>query len=258
MLEPLVSSRIRRTLLEHLLGHPDDRFYLRGLAKELGLTISPLRRELKRLEDLGVLSAYQEANIRFYVVNQQTPFFQQLKHAVGQGEPAAIEVAEPSPSAPMTSAGSSARVELPVASMVLSSGQLERMGRVIAKASGWQQIVGLGAAALTIAVLIGLSIYLAMANRQLHSVASPVVIAPHRRSTIVAPRMAPAMAHETSPEAPEQVPMSIPSDRPSAESGTSAPAAATNGAAHQMRSARWRMQPGTIGGFAPAIRREAY
>jgi len=83
MLETLVSSRIRRTLFEHLLAHPAERFYLRGLAKELNLSVSPLRRELKRLEHAGMLKAIQEGNMLFYLVDQASPDFLQLKQ-VGQ------------------------------------------------------------------------------------------------------------------------------------------------------------------------------
>lgn len=81
MLETLISSRIRRTLLEYILGHPADRFYLRGLAKELALPVSPLRRELKRLEHAGLLRTDQEANILFYHVNTICPMFTQLQQA---------------------------------------------------------------------------------------------------------------------------------------------------------------------------------
>jgi len=84
VLEPLISSRIRRTLLEHILTHPDERFYLRGLARELSLAVSPVRRELKRLEQLGMLKTYEEANVRFYVVDQTCPLFVQLKQTWGQ------------------------------------------------------------------------------------------------------------------------------------------------------------------------------
>ena len=78
MLESFVSSRIRRTLLEYLLSHPNDRFYLRGLSKELGLAVSPLRRELKRLEHSGMLKAVPEGNMLFYTVNTTAPAFFQL------------------------------------------------------------------------------------------------------------------------------------------------------------------------------------
>jgi hypothetical protein len=81
MLETLVSSRIRRTLFEHILLHPDERFYLRGLAKSLQLPVSPLRRELKRLEQAGMLTQAPEGNILFYTVNTASPQFVQLKHA---------------------------------------------------------------------------------------------------------------------------------------------------------------------------------
>ena len=81
MLETLVSSRIRRTLFEYILAHPSDRFYLRGLAKALGLSVSPLRRELKRLEHSGMLRALQEANVVFYTVDTTSPSFLQLRQA---------------------------------------------------------------------------------------------------------------------------------------------------------------------------------
>ena len=81
MLERLVSSRIRRALFEYILTHPHDRFYLRGLAKALNLSISPLRRELKQLEHAGMLRVTEEANIRFYTVNTESVEFLQLRQA---------------------------------------------------------------------------------------------------------------------------------------------------------------------------------
>ena len=82
MLETLVAPRIRRTLFEYILAHPHQRFYLRGLAKELALPISPLRRELKRLEGSGMLTSAHEGNILFYTVNATAPAFLQLQQAV--------------------------------------------------------------------------------------------------------------------------------------------------------------------------------
>ena len=87
MLEHLVSSKVRRTLFEYLLTHPQDRFYLRGLAKDLGLSVSPLRRELKRLELTGMLKAEQEGNMLFYTVEASSSAFLQLK---GAGSPAPL------------------------------------------------------------------------------------------------------------------------------------------------------------------------
>ena len=97
MLEALVSSRIRRALLEYILAHPTDRFYLRGLAKQLGLAVSPLRRELKRLQRSGMLTATPEANLLFYKVNTTSPAFLELRQATVpvvsvQAEPPQVRV----------------------------------------------------------------------------------------------------------------------------------------------------------------------
>lgn len=78
MFESLVSSRIRRALLEYLLSHPNDQFYLRGLSKDLRLSVSPLRRELKRLERSGMLKAVPEGNMLFYTVNTGSSAFLQI------------------------------------------------------------------------------------------------------------------------------------------------------------------------------------
>ena len=91
MLEQLISSRTRRALLEHVLLHPQDRFYLRGLAKTLQLSVTPLRRELKRLERAGMLKAVPEGNMVFYLIDPASPTYLQLKTlGVPAGEPAPV------------------------------------------------------------------------------------------------------------------------------------------------------------------------
>ena len=123
MFETFVSSRIRRTLLEYILSHETGRFYLRGLAKELSLAVSPLRRELLRMEQLGVLKAYDEANIRFYVVDQTNPQFTQLKQA------ATAVPASPVPATPVPASASAVPV---VAATVLSHRNVERIRKALA------------------------------------------------------------------------------------------------------------------------------
>ena len=122
-LEPLISSRIRRSLLEHFLSHPGERFYLRGLAKSLNLTVSPARRELLRLEQMGVLTAYQEANVRFYVLNPASQIVAQLTvHHPMTTEASTVPAQEASPArAP----------EWPVAATVLTHAHVERMRRAL-------------------------------------------------------------------------------------------------------------------------------
>ncbi len=119
VLENLVSSRIRRTLLEHVLQHPQDRFYLRGLAKELSLSITPLRRELKRLEQAGVLQAIPEGNMLFYTVNTASPVFTQLQRAGGQ----MLELPIPTPA--IASTAPVFQPAAPIGPAVVSSAPIE-------------------------------------------------------------------------------------------------------------------------------------
>jgi len=174
VLETFVPSRIRRTLLEHLLTHPSDRFYLRGLAKELGLTVSPLRRELKRLEALGVLKASQEANIRFYVVDQTSPSFAHLRSAVSP-------VAAPIPQIPVPVSPSPAPL---VTSTVLSHAKVERIRRALRPVIHWP--VALGLASTVVALMLGaVTSYLAVTNQRLLALTRQAVTAPRAQVTVV-------------------------------------------------------------------------
>ena len=191
MLESLVPSRIRRTLLEYLLLHPDGRFYLRGLAKELNLPISPLRRELLRLEQLGVLSAYEEANARFYTINQSHPQFVQLKQAAMVAAPAGVAMN------PMSAASSAPSLltqpEPIVAATTLSHQKVERIQRALASRSPWRRTMAIVSFSALMVAVFGVSLYLVI----------------HDSSTT---RLMPASG--------------------------------------EMRSTRWRLVPGHMGGFS--------
>ena len=78
MFEAFIRSRIRRTLLARLTAQPEPRFYLRAMAKELGVSVGPLHKELHHLERLGLLTASLEANVRYYAVNQRCALFNEL------------------------------------------------------------------------------------------------------------------------------------------------------------------------------------
>ena len=157
MLESLVSSKIRRALLEYILTHPTDRFYLPGLAKQLGLTVSPLRRELKRLERSGMLTAAPEANILFYTVNSASPAFLELK---GIG---VVTVEAHAPKVPI--------------------GQSPLRGPIL---------VGVTAAGLALMLLVATVSYLSMTNQRLVSQASRSSDVRKAEVTVVIPS-APAM-----------------------------------------------------------------
>ena len=172
-LESLVSSKIRRALLEHILAHPAERFYLRGLAKELNLAVSPLRRELKRLERLGVFKTIQEGNLLFYQVQTSHPYFLQLKQAASaapstpaQPTPATIDLPERPHPTPR---------EVP----------RTRVGGV-----RWFRSVRVAAIAGSIVVLIGLMGYVVVMNQRLMVLASQLAQRPGAQVTVVESRPA--------------------------------------------------------------------
>lgn len=215
MLETLVSSRIRRALLEYILTHQAHRFYLRGLAKELGLSLSPLRRELKRLEHLGMLRAYQEANIRFYVVDSASAQFAQLKATASAG----IETATAPVSEPL------------VASTVITPSQIERIQRVslppiqrgwqaLTRPLSWPVVVGMVSMGLMGVLVVGGLTYLAVTNQRLLALTRTAVSTPRSQVTVVESAAA----------------------RPTGE----------------MRSSRWRLTPGAMGGFSSGAAEESY
>lgn len=233
MLEALIAPRIRRTLFEHILTHPRDRFYLRGLAKDLGLPVSPLRRELKRLEHAGMLTTAPEGNILFYAVNTSSPAFLQLQRV---GIPSQQALADPPAAQPVLSARAGVPAARSLGEGGLAHGEPIAVAvqpaataavRVTGQSSGssWWSIRlqsllfgAVGAGMLVIVVIVGL-LYIAVANRRLAARLSQVLTPPKPELTVVVP--------------------------PASSSGT-------------MRGNRWQVVPGAFGGFSSGASNESY
>lgn len=165
----LISSRIRRALLEHLLAHPAERFYLRGLAKTLNLSVSPTRRELLHLEEAGLLKAYDEANVRFYVVDRTSPLFLQLTAAL-RSSPAPVETPYAPPITP----------------------QVE-VARPAAPSFSWKPAMeGVALSLIVAGVLAGVA-YVAYTNQRLLLVTKRTMLMPKTQVTVVeSPQAQPA------------------------------------------------------------------
>ena len=220
MLEALISSRIRRTLFEYLLTHPTQYFYLRGLAKELNLSISPLRRELGRLEQSGVLAVVQEANIRFYRVNTESPVYRQLRQAFQPAPapkpPAALELVPHRDSAPTAP---SSPIEFP--SPIIEPPGQPAPAPAPRPRSPLQGPVLVGAAVVGIVLMLIVAslFYLTMTNDQLASTVRHALTTQKADVTVIAPTPA------------------------------------TSGV---MRSHRWQLVPGGFGGFSSGASNESY
>ncbi len=79
MLRRLFSSKTRVELLVLFLSRPEERFYVRELARQLKRDISGIKRELDNLEKAGILQSVKVGNLRYYGANLQSPVHPELK-----------------------------------------------------------------------------------------------------------------------------------------------------------------------------------
>lgn len=61
MLEHLFGSKARVKVLRIFLNHPENSYYVRELTRLAKLQINAVRRELKNLEDLGIISSFKKS-----------------------------------------------------------------------------------------------------------------------------------------------------------------------------------------------------
>lgn len=82
MLQHLITSRTKRSLLKLFLTNPERAFYTREIAKLTGEPLSAVRRELGHLEKAGLLKACPQGNLRLYQADREFPYFAELKRIV--------------------------------------------------------------------------------------------------------------------------------------------------------------------------------
>jgi predicted nucleotidyltransferase len=78
MLHRLFTSGTRVKLLTLFLLDPDQERYPREMERETGENINAVRRELRNLEELGLLSSTSRGKQRFYAVNRSFPLYPDL------------------------------------------------------------------------------------------------------------------------------------------------------------------------------------
>jgi len=79
MLRRLFSSQTRVELLVLFLSRPEERLYVRELARRLKRDISGIKRELDNLEKVGILQSAKVGNLRYYSANLRSPLYPELK-----------------------------------------------------------------------------------------------------------------------------------------------------------------------------------
>ncbi len=93
MLKHLFSSSIRADVLSLLLNSPDEQFYIREIAKLLRKNPSGIKRELDKLEEMGIVSSEKVANLKYFHADSESPLYAELKNLVTKslGLPGALK-----------------------------------------------------------------------------------------------------------------------------------------------------------------------
>lgn len=98
MLDVLFSSRVRVKLLELFLSHPDQSYHSRELARLIGERQNAVWRELRKLEEAGLLHSAARGNRKEYAVAKESPLYPNLRRLVlqageGKRSPSRLESA---------------------------------------------------------------------------------------------------------------------------------------------------------------------
>ncbi|MCL4537893.1 MAG: winged helix-turn-helix domain-containing protein [Nitrospirae bacterium] len=93
MLKSLFSSSVRADVLALLLNSPEERFYVREIAKLLRKNPSGVKRELDKLEEMGLVFSEKVANLKYFQADRNSPLFSELKDLIAKslGLPGALK-----------------------------------------------------------------------------------------------------------------------------------------------------------------------
>jgi len=86
MLDSLIQSKTRKTLVNTFFNHPDDEYYIRQLSEMHGISVGALHRELTRFERDGILRARELGNLKLFSINKKNPFYDDIRRLVGKQE----------------------------------------------------------------------------------------------------------------------------------------------------------------------------
>jgi len=79
MLQKLFSSRVRVEILSTFLMNPEREQYVREVARITGEDYKNVSRELRNLQEIGLLSSRNEGNLKFFGINKGFVIYEELK-----------------------------------------------------------------------------------------------------------------------------------------------------------------------------------
>lgn len=81
-IEELFSNQVLTDLLTIFMLHPDETYHQRQLAAILSRSRRPVQLNLKRLENLGIISSRMDGNRIAYSCDKSSPLFQELRRII--------------------------------------------------------------------------------------------------------------------------------------------------------------------------------
>jgi DNA-binding transcriptional ArsR family regulator len=119
ILEALFSSAARVQVLHLFLLQPDGQFYQREIERETGQPIQAVQREVKRLEEIGLLIRSTEGNRIYYRLNPEFPLLAEMTALLrtAAGIEQTVQPPQPSPEPPAVRQPFSWMETLPVPSL---------------------------------------------------------------------------------------------------------------------------------------------
>jgi predicted transcriptional regulator with HTH domain len=93
MLEKLFTSGIRADIMSLLFNSPEEKFYVREIARLVRRNPSGVKKELDKLEQMGLVSSEKEGNLKYFKVNKDSSLFPELKGLIAKslGLPGALK-----------------------------------------------------------------------------------------------------------------------------------------------------------------------
>jgi len=86
MLEYFISSGAKRKILIYLIKHPNEEYHLRELSREIGEPAPVVKRELDKLDQLGLIVSWAQGNQRRFRVNRNFLLWPELKSLVEKSQ----------------------------------------------------------------------------------------------------------------------------------------------------------------------------
>ncbi len=80
----ITRSKIRREIFNLYFANPERKFYLRELERILNFPVANIRRELVKLEKIGLFQSEKKGNLKFYFLNKSYPLFYEIKSIINK------------------------------------------------------------------------------------------------------------------------------------------------------------------------------